>query len=326
MPQAFTKVTMLEPDNGEAWNNIAALWMQQQRWPQAFSALGQATKHKRDSWQTWENYAQAALHTGALLQAVRALAQVLELTSGQRLMMPLAARLVEALEEQQQAAEAPAGDGSSAAAAAAAAGGAAEEQNTAGHESDDEPLVASEHLLGLLHLSGDVPTAPAAADADAAAAAAAASDERSRASLLAAAGTVLKNAANAPACTPALWGLLARWHSLQGSADSAKEAWLKAVRGLQGTAYKADPEAFEAMADASVRLANAYIAVHTAGGGAGSSRDLAAARMHLRGVLRSTEEAFAQSEASARMRAALEEVMQLEAQATAQKAAASAKT
>ena len=74
--QAFTKCTQHEPDNGEAWNNIAALWTQLERPREAFSAACEATKHKRGSWQTWENYAHAALQSGALQQACRGLAQV----------------------------------------------------------------------------------------------------------------------------------------------------------------------------------------------------------------------------------------------------------
>ena len=49
--QAFTRVTQQEPDHGEAWNNIAALWVQLERNKEAFSALGECIKHKKDSWQ-----------------------------------------------------------------------------------------------------------------------------------------------------------------------------------------------------------------------------------------------------------------------------------
>lgn len=37
--QAFTRSSQLEPDNGEAWNNLAAIHMHLQHWPQAFNAL-----------------------------------------------------------------------------------------------------------------------------------------------------------------------------------------------------------------------------------------------------------------------------------------------
>ena len=50
-PQAFTRVTQQDPEHGEAWNNIAAIWVQLDRNKEAFSALGECVKHKRDSWQ-----------------------------------------------------------------------------------------------------------------------------------------------------------------------------------------------------------------------------------------------------------------------------------
>ena len=70
--QAFTRCAQQEPDNGEAWNNIAAIHLQLQHAPEAFSALSEAVKYKRDSWQTWANYGQAAAQTGNNLPAARA--------------------------------------------------------------------------------------------------------------------------------------------------------------------------------------------------------------------------------------------------------------
>ena len=70
--QAFTRCVQQEPDNGEGWNNIAAIHLQLQHAPEAFSALSEAVKYKRDSWQTWANYGQAAAQTGNNLPAARA--------------------------------------------------------------------------------------------------------------------------------------------------------------------------------------------------------------------------------------------------------------
>ncbi len=74
--QAFTRCAQQEPDNGEAWNNLAAIHLQLQRPAEAFNALSEAVKVKRDSWQTWGNYAQAAAQTGHWLQAARGVLQV----------------------------------------------------------------------------------------------------------------------------------------------------------------------------------------------------------------------------------------------------------
>jgi phage tail protein X len=48
---------------------------QERRFPEAFSALSEAVKYKRESWQTWANYAHAALQTGQPLQGTRGVAQ-----------------------------------------------------------------------------------------------------------------------------------------------------------------------------------------------------------------------------------------------------------
>ena len=74
--QAFTRCAQQEPENGEAWNNLAAIHLQLQRPAEAFNALSEAVKVKRDSWQTWGNYAQAAAQTSHWLQAARGVLQV----------------------------------------------------------------------------------------------------------------------------------------------------------------------------------------------------------------------------------------------------------
>ena len=63
---------------------------QERRFPEAFSALSEAVKHKRESWQTWANYAHAALQTGRPLQAARSVAQV-------GLLLPLLAHVAQPL-------------------------------------------------------------------------------------------------------------------------------------------------------------------------------------------------------------------------------------
>ena len=55
--QAFKTCAQSEPENGEAWNNLAALWMRQKKPDRALWALKEAVKHKHSSWETWENYA-----------------------------------------------------------------------------------------------------------------------------------------------------------------------------------------------------------------------------------------------------------------------------
>lgn len=50
--------------------------MQERHFKEAFSALSEAVKFKRESWQTWSNYAHAAVQTQNYLQAARGILQV----------------------------------------------------------------------------------------------------------------------------------------------------------------------------------------------------------------------------------------------------------
>ena len=61
-----------------AYTPRPVLARQERRFPEAFSALSEAVKHKRGSWQTWANYAHAALQTGHPLQAARGVTQACE--------------------------------------------------------------------------------------------------------------------------------------------------------------------------------------------------------------------------------------------------------
>ena len=92
------------------------------------------------------------------------------------------------------------------------------------------------------------------------------------------------------------------------------------VRALQSSPYKSDPEAFAAMADASAQLCRAYLA--TAAAGQGGVRELAAGRMHLRGLLKQCEAAFEDREEYWQLQALLQQVVAAEDAAVAAKKAA----
>lgn len=90
------------------------------------------------------------------------------------------------------------------------------------------------------------------------------------------------------------------------------------VRALQSSPFKSDPAAFAAMADASAQLCRAYLTSAAAAGQAGGGvRELAAGRMHLRGVLKQCEAAFEGSEDYVRLQALLQEVVEAEEAAVA---------
>ncbi|KAJ9159621.1 hypothetical protein P3X46_025118 [Hevea brasiliensis] len=77
----FTRAVQLDPENGEAWNNIACLHMIKKRSNEAFISFKEAVKFKRDSWQLWENYSQVAMDVGNVRQALEAIQMILHITS-----------------------------------------------------------------------------------------------------------------------------------------------------------------------------------------------------------------------------------------------------
>lgn len=96
----FTHAVQLDPENGEAWNNIACLHMIKKRNKEAFVAFKEALKFKRNSWQMWENYSQVAADVGNYSQAMEAINKVLDMTGNKRIDVGLLERLMLVIEEQ----------------------------------------------------------------------------------------------------------------------------------------------------------------------------------------------------------------------------------
>lgn len=94
------------------------------------------------------------------------------------------------------------------------------------------------------------------------------------------------------------------------------------VRALQSSPCKSDPDAFAAMAAATDHLCRAYLA--TAAAGQGGLRELSAARMQLRGLLKQCEDAFGEQQQYLQLQGLLGDVMAAEDAALAAKRAAEA--
>ncbi|EPS70116.1 hypothetical protein M569_04637, partial [Genlisea aurea] len=80
----FSRAVEVDPENGEAWNNIACLHMMKKRAPQAVIAFEQAVKLKRNSWEMWENYSHVAADSGRFDLAMEAVENVLSITKSKR--------------------------------------------------------------------------------------------------------------------------------------------------------------------------------------------------------------------------------------------------
>lgn len=262
---AFTRAAVEEPDNPDAWNNLAAVHLRAGRPRPAFSALSQAVRLHRDGWQTWSNYASAALASGAPLAAAHGAGKVIALTRGERREVDVLSRVVA---EVKKALGREMEGGAVGAAVLAPTPFSSSDLVDPGGLEEDENDVAD-------------PGAPAfLPDAQPTAAA-----------LAAAAGAALRAAAASPvgAADPAVWCALGDLNALTGHVVAAREARLKAVRCLAGTDWREGGRPFVLYARAAAALARAEVgAVPTAAadpGAGGTPRDLASARLLLRGVL-----------------------------------------
>lgn len=94
------------------------------------------------------------------------------------------------------------------------------------------------------------------------------------------------------------------------------------VRALQSSPYKSDADAFAAMADASAQLCRAYLV--SAAAGTGGVRELAAGRMHLRGLLKQCEAVFEERHEYKQLQELLQQVVEAEDAAVAAKKQAAA--
>ncbi|KAL7124341.1 hypothetical protein ABFS83_14G042200 [Erythranthe nasuta] len=96
---AFTRAVQLDPENGEAWNNIACLHMVKKRNKEAFIAFKEALKLKRNSWQMWENYGQVAADIGNFGQVMEAVQKVMEISQKKRFDSELLERVMVEIEK-----------------------------------------------------------------------------------------------------------------------------------------------------------------------------------------------------------------------------------
>jgi len=88
---AFNRTVSMEPEHGEAWNNLAASHLALKNKKPAFLALEQAVRLKFDSWKTWENYLHTAMDVGEVQKAMHAMERVCELKAADAHRNPLLA-------------------------------------------------------------------------------------------------------------------------------------------------------------------------------------------------------------------------------------------
>ncbi|CAG8579821.1 473_t:CDS:1 [Paraglomus brasilianum] len=77
--ESFVRAISIDPENGEAWNNLGSVLIKQNRKREAFNALQQGLKQRYDSWKMWTNYMYVAIDIRDFAEAIRAMQRVVEL-------------------------------------------------------------------------------------------------------------------------------------------------------------------------------------------------------------------------------------------------------
>lgn len=70
---AFSRVVAQDPNDGQAWNNLAAVYLHLKQTDSAFLALKQGVRFRRGEWKVWDNYLTCALDLEKYQEAIEAM-------------------------------------------------------------------------------------------------------------------------------------------------------------------------------------------------------------------------------------------------------------
>ncbi|KAH9771525.1 TPR REGION domain-containing protein [Citrus sinensis] len=266
----FTRAVQLDPDNGEAWNNIACLHMIKKKSKEAFIAFKEALKFKRNSWQLWENYSHVALDVGNIGQALEAVQMVLNMTHNKRIDTELLERIVLDLEGRASIIE-------------------SESCRTTHNLNRTNNSCAKDLPVEFVHVSSPEESIMGRS--------------RENEHLIEFLGKILQQVVRSESSAD-MWGLYARWLKSKGDLTMCSEALLKQVRSYQGSDLWKDRDRFKRFSYASLELCKVYMEISSS---CGSRRELFAAEMHLKNVLKQAE-GFSDMEEFRDLQACLDEV------------------
>ncbi|KAH8511472.1 hypothetical protein H0E87_008876 [Populus deltoides] len=269
----FTKAVQFDPENGEAWNNIACLHMIRKRSEEAFIAFNEALKFKRDSWQMWAQYSHVALDVGNVHKALEAVRMVLNITSGKATGKEIDADILERimLEIEERISRRPFKPPS-------VSDDASLTTQHCPDDSHNDSLNESEQRIAV-------------------------GRSRETAQLVELLGKILQQIVKRVSRAD-IWGLYARWHKLKGDLTMCSEALLKQVRSYQGSDLWKDRDRFKLYVRASLELCKVYMEISSS---TGSRRELSTAEMHLKNIVRQAG-SFSDTEEFKDVQACLDEV------------------
>ncbi|XP_020581812.1 tetratricopeptide repeat protein 27 homolog isoform X2 [Phalaenopsis equestris] len=238
----FTRAVQLDPENGEAWNNVACLHMINKKSKAAFIAFKEALKFRRNSWQLWENYSHVAVDTGNFYQALEAIKMVLELSSNKRVDIEFLDKILTKTEEY------------------------ASRSSSSCSATNDQDIRASQEdsAMDCCGDSGNF---------------ARVLEERERDLLASMIGTVMQQVIKNGGGGAEIWGLYARWHKMEGNLLMCSEALLRQVRAYQGSELWHNLERFKKFAQASLLFCNVCMEIASS---SGNRKELFPAEMHLK--------------------------------------------
>ncbi|QCE13580.1 superkiller protein 3 [Vigna unguiculata] len=96
---AFTRVIQLDPENENAWNNIACLQTMKKRGKEAFITLKEALKFKQNSLHLWERYSLVAVEIGNISQALEGVQTMLDISNNKKVDSELLERITGEVEK-----------------------------------------------------------------------------------------------------------------------------------------------------------------------------------------------------------------------------------
>lgn len=279
---AFVRCTQIDVENGQAWNNVAALSIRLGRFTAAHTALCEAIKHQRTSWHTWENHAMVCAKVGKFATSALALMKVLELTQGARVHIETMQTLLERVKEARA-------DPNGAKWVIDAANWEADEAEQMDEEEESWANTEMGDLAAdmLSTFSGmDLPTVSYAPKTESAHPS---GMPRIALQLEAAFEQVLVRAATGGSAgerkvheTSQIWGLMAEFKSTLGEYEEASEARLKCVRALDSSGWRKDLEPYNDYAEATKLMVEGLLADIEAGRGGNAD----SVRLHLKSVVK----------------------------------------
>ncbi|VFQ79607.1 unnamed protein product [Cuscuta campestris] len=252
----FTRAVQLDPENGEAWNNIACLHMVKKRNKESFIAFKEALKFKRDSWQMWENLSHVAADIGNISQAMEAVQKVLDMTNKKRIDIELLEKVMKDLEMR---------------------------VSTAHSVSPASSNVTNNNIADVI---SDANHADKILTSEAGF-----SFEPETQHLINVLGKILRQMVQSGSSAE-VWGLYARWHKLKGDLTMCSEALLKQVRSYQGSDLWNDKDRFAKFANASVELCRVYMELASRNA---RKDELNAAERHLKRTINQAANTFSDS-------------------------------